>query len=291
MPPSFSIYFPAPSNFIPLPPSNFSDIEPMFHAHRYFPVLVLFFFLSAGCAPKSAPDEETPAEEKVIAQNTMELLHLIKENVTSYGFDEYTFIQETIRFNKDGSVRDTTTWYEAMRFPDHFRIDFGELEEGNAVIYRNDSSYLFREGELARLRAEENELMLLEGGMYIHPVDTIAARMKRQGYDLSQFHQAQFRDEPVYVIGAAASDSSSKQIWIHQDKLTTMRRIDPNEDRIVEAVFDDFILKDGGWIETWVEFYLNGQLLQTERYKDINTQPKLQDLLFDPNRFGEWNWH
>ena len=221
----------------------------------------------------------------------MELLQLIKEQTRDFTFNEYTFIQETIRMNKDGSVRDTTTWYEALRFPDRFRIDFGELENGNAVIYRNDSVYLFREGSLAKSKAEENELMLLEGGICTHPVDTIRARMERQGYDLSKFRTDYFRGEPVYVIGAEKGDSTSKQIWIHKEKLATVRRLDPGEERMVEAIFDDFVYQDGAWIETWVEFYIDGQLLQTERYRSINTKPELEDALFDPNRFGEWNWH
>lgn len=224
-------------------------------------------------------------------KTTRALIEKMKRHASQMTFNEYTFIQETIRFNKDGTIRDTTTWYEALRFPNNFRIDFGEKADGNAVIYRNDSSYLFKGHELVRSGPEENELMLMEGGIAVYSVDTVLGRMQRQGYDLDLLRQDHFRGEPMYVIGAAATDSSSKQIWIHRDKLCTVRRLDPRGERLLEAIFADFVFQDGGWIETWVEFYINGQLLQTERYKSINTRPKLKGMLFDPGRFGDWNWY
>ncbi|MEM7299328.1 MAG: hypothetical protein AAF391_13805, partial [Bacteroidota bacterium] len=79
------------------------------------------------------------------------------ENLIRYWKDRYqegrlmafTFVQETIRF-RDGEVRDTATWYEAVQYPNFFRIDLGEKDLKNRNLYRNDSVYVIREGELVR---------------------------------------------------------------------------------------------------------------------------------------------
>ena len=219
------------------------------------------------------------------------LLKRMKKDAKSIDFDSYTFVQLTIRFNQDGSVRDTMIWHEALRFPDQFRIDFGPLEKETAVIYRNDSMYFFKEGELMRSGPEYNELLLMEGGIAVYELDTVLARMERYGYDLDKFYATEFEGEPVYVIGAEEGDVKSKQIWIHQEKLATLRRIDPRPDgQVMEIVFDDFVYQGGAWIETWVEFYLDGKLLQTERYQDIDTEIEVKEILFDPAHFGEWHW-
>lgn len=223
--------------------------------------------------------------------NSKALLRKLQKDAQDLEFDRYTFIQTTIRFQKDGSPRDTSTWHEALLFPDRFRIDFGPLENKTAVIYRNDSSFFFRKGELMRSGPEYNELLLLEGGVATYSYDTLVARMERFGYDLDKFHLNHFHGEPVYVIGAEPGDLESKQVWLHRNLLATVRRLDPAEEGpFVEVIFDDFVSQGGAWIETWVEFYLDGQLYQTERYNDIDTKADVKEILFDPNQFGEWHW-
>ena len=55
----------------------------------------------------------------------------------------FSFSQTTEIYRND-SLKRSETWYENIKFPNNFRIDFGDPDSGNAVIFKNDSSYLFR---------------------------------------------------------------------------------------------------------------------------------------------------
>ncbi len=92
---------------------------------------------------------------------------------------EYTFVQQTIRFDSAGKALPAATWYEALRYPDFFRIDVGDPANGRGVIYRNDSTYSFREGKLARATAEPMPFMLLEGGLKCYALEEVLSRSKK----------------------------------------------------------------------------------------------------------------
>ena len=227
-------------------------------------------------------------------QSLVREMHAAASNAT---YSEYTFVQTTIRYKKDGSIRDTITWYESVQYPDKFRIDLGLPSIGTAVIYRNDSSYFFREGQLARGSKEFMPFLMLEGGLKCMNVEEIMDRMNTFGYDVNQFRSDRWEDRKVYVMGAeAADDLQSKQIWVDAERLIPLRRIDPQPDgKVMEVVYSGFEKHDGGWIETRVDFFLTDDekkrsLLQVEFYKEINTRVELQPSIFEPGQFGEWHW-
>ena len=58
-------------------------------------------------------------------------------------YKTFSFNQTTEIYRND-SLKRSETWYENIKFPNDFRIDFGNPDSGNAVIFKNDSSYLFR---------------------------------------------------------------------------------------------------------------------------------------------------
>lgn len=240
-------------------------------------------FVGMACSPT----------EDLQVRDLSSLLQKMKNHLGETGVKEYTFVQETIRFDQEGNPRDTTLWYEAMQFPDKFRIDFGSPTGGNTVIYREDSMYYFKEGELVRNQESPMELTLLEGGLAVWSVEKVLGKMKDLGYDTGIFREDEFGGAAVYVIGAEKGDLTAKQVWIDQEKLTTRRRIDPNpEGQLVEAVFDKFENHQGLWVESWVEFYIDGKLLQTEQYMDLQVNPGLNANLFAaPTLHNEGHWY
>jgi hypothetical protein len=204
---------------------------------------------------------------------------------------EYTFIQETIRFDSAGNALPSTTWYEALRYPNFFRIDVGDPKNGRGVIYRNDSTYSFREGKLVRAVADPMPFMLLEGGLKYYSLEELIPKGEKMGYDLSKVHSEDFQGKEMFVLGAEAGDLRSKQIWIEKERWIPIRRIDPEENgSILEVVHGGFQRKKGKWVETEVDFFLDGKWLQKEKYSAVNPNPRLKTILFDPNRFGEWHW-
>jgi outer membrane lipoprotein-sorting protein len=201
-----------------------------------------------------------------------------------------TFVQYNTHYQAD-TIQNTSLWYEAIEYPDKFRIDFGEPREGNAVIFANDSVFNFKAGELVAKRQQANTLMLLAGGIYFVSADKALSKLQEAGYMISKFHEATWEGKPAYVVGAEKGDLQASQFWIDKAKLYLVRTITLTPDNhIQEARFSKHIKTAGGWTETEVVFLKDGKRQQLEVYKDIKVNRALPSMLFNASHFGKVHW-
>lgn len=212
--------------------------------------------------------------------STAQLVDAMQVRYRANWFKEYTFTQQTIRYQEQGAVRDTAIWHEAVSYPDHFRIDFEE--EGRFVIFRNDSSWRFQDFSLQGRRYEPQEFLLFKGGMYFMPAADILVKLKAYGYDTTIFREDRLNGRKAYVVGAKKGDLTTKQFWIDVDHFYTLRRISQvSNGRTLDVQYTDHKAVSGGWVEQKVIFYLEGRLLQTEHYLNINASGSLDTAIFD----------
>lgn len=212
--------------------------------------------------------------------NTGQLMDAMQAKNRQSWFKEFTFTQETIRYTREGTVRDTAIWYEAVSYPDLFQIDYND--QGRFVIFKNDSSYRFQNYTLQRVALEPQEFLLFKGGMYFISPAKVMKKLKEYGYDTSIFREDRLNGRKAYVVGAKAGDLKSKQFWIDADHYYTLRRIsEVGQGRILDVQYSDHKSVDGGWVEQTVTFYLDGRLLQIEHYLDIDASKVLDPQIFD----------
>jgi hypothetical protein len=240
-------------------------------ASFYISIVLLFFF-----PPK--------------INSTQKLVEAMQKKYTSKWARTLTFTQHNTHYKND-SISGTSIWYEAIEYPDKFRIDFGELTEGNAVIFANDSVFQFKAKELKGGKKQPNNLMLLAGGLYFLPQDDALRRLKEAGYDLTLFHEAKWQGREVYVVGAAKDDLKSNQFWVDKQHLYLVRTVStlPNG-HIQEARFSKHIRTGGGWTETEVLFLEDGKPQQLEVYKNVQANVALPEGLFSAHKFGKVHW-
>lgn len=223
--------------------------------------------------------------------STLNLVTYMKKYKSINHLKQFTFIQETIRFNQEGKAQDTSTWYEAIRYPKDFRIDFGDPNKGNANINRNDSVYVYRGNKLVHSGPEIQEFLILEGGLFYYSADETIERLESLGIDTKIFSKSQYKGKEVYVIGAIENDFSKPQIWLDAKELYSVRRFSKGKKgELYEVRYDDYKDIGGYKIETWIEFYADDKLIQTERYNQIDVNPNLDDNIFNPNLFGNHYW-
>jgi hypothetical protein len=218
---------------------------------------------------------------------------LIKQMYDRYHgkwFETFTFVQTTERYRNDSLIQ-TSTWYEAVSYPDKFRIDFGDLKNGNAVIFRKDSVFNFQNGQLKNKGKDQNDLTFLLGGLYFYPLGKVYTQLKSLHYDLGKFREDEWKGKPVFVIGASSPGEKTNQLWIDKEKLILVRMIKYDDNRKEEGIFGDHIQAAGGWSETSAVFYINDKLIQKEYYKDCRANPSLDSALFEPDSFGKWHWY
>ncbi|HVS96743.1 MAG TPA: hypothetical protein VHE54_09660 [Puia sp.] len=197
----------------------------------------------------------------------------------------FTFNQTTDIYRND-SLRASQTWYEFIRFPDRFRMDFGDADSGNAAIFRGDSCYRFRNGRLRSTTINNNEgLIFLLGGMYFYPLDrTLKILSDSLHFNLNRMHEDSWENRPVYVIGADKGDTITNQLWVDQEKMFVVRMIRSSIGQTMDARFGGYRAFGMGWSETNCTFYINGKLAQVETYHNCRADVDLDNRIFDPSK-------
>ncbi len=226
-------------------------------------------------------DIETDSHE--LSFNTgKDLLNYLNEKYKSAPCKAYTFSQKNKHYRNDSVVR-TSEWHEAIEFPDKFRIDFGDKTSGNFVIFKNDSSYRYKQSKLVKTAYNPNTLLLLLGGMYYREQDDITRRLEKEHYNTTVISHQKWNKQKVYIIGAQPGDTTSNQIWVSKKNWRVIRIIEKMDDgHMMDMTFDEYQKHCNGYVETKVTFKSDGKIEQVEEYYDIKAVDNFPKETFNP---------
>jgi hypothetical protein len=194
----------------------------------------------------------------------------------------YTFSQKNTHYRND-SIVGNSEWHEYIEFPDKFRIDFGEKTDGNFVIFKNDSSYRYKNNALKKINYNSNTLLLVLGGMYYRDLQDVLTRLQNENYNTQIVSTQKWKKETVYVIGATKNDSTSNQIWVSKKNWRVVRIIEKmGTESYMDMTFDAYQKNCNGYIETKVTFKRNGKIEQMEEYYNIKPVDVFTTEVFNP---------
>jgi hypothetical protein len=195
-----------------------------------------------------------------------------------------TFVQRTVVPN-----RPDQTWYESEA-AGFLRIDIAPVDSMNSWIARNDSMYVYNRGKVGRARPYANALGLLLVDVYVQPLATTVEKLKQAGFDLSKAHADTWEGRPVWVVGAAAGDTTSAQFTVDQKTLLLDRVLDPSNGKPFIDARVTARLKGKIPVETEMVFYRNGKELQREYYNDVKFNVKFESWLFEAGPWQRPGW-
>lgn len=195
-------------------------------------------------------------------------------------FRTLTFVQRTTFPD-----RPAETWYETIESPGRLRIDFGPVDSMNTAIILNDSVYPYKRGKRMPAHPYPNTLGVVLSDVYAQPVAVTVQQLEREGFDLAKLRADTLRGQRVWVIGAAAGDTTSPQLWIEQDRLLLLRLHERGPGGAV--MVGDVQRRAPGAIpiETEMTFRENGKEVQREEYTRLSVDPLLDRQVFET---GEW---
>jgi hypothetical protein len=222
--------------------------------------------------------------------NGEELITAMHKKYAGKWYKTLTFVQKTTQFKPDGTTQ-VSTWYEAMSVPGKLRVDITPLEGGNGFMFLDNTQYGFKDGKLTRSVPRIHPLLVLGFDVYAQPVDTTVKLLKDLNMDLSVLHEETWQGKPVYVVGAKQGDLNAPQFWIDKKNLYFVRLIElvgKDKKQVQETQFNKYQkAKGGGWVSAEVIFNVDGKKIITEDYSDIQTDVKLDEKLFDPQKWSE----
>jgi|GEM_PF-5145685 len=254
--------------------------------------LIFTITYSAIRSCTSQPASSQTHSEPSVPTSTSELIKSWREQFKDEILHSYTFTQETVRY-KDGVAQEPAIWEEAVQYPSYFRIDLPKTAEGHNInLSRNDSVYVMRKGVVVDSSRQIQQFMIMEGSMYFDPVDTTLAKLREVGINPDIFATSQYQNRKVYIIGAKDDDLSVPQIWVDAERRYNVRRFSKTRsEKLLEVRYSEFKPYDGYWMEHWLEFLIEGKIVQTERYKQINIHPQLTSETFSRDSFSNHFWY
>jgi len=188
----------------------------------------------------------------------------------------YEFRQENEHYKND-SLYGTSVWFEEVAYPKYFRIQFGS-NNGNYVVFNNDSSYRYDFGVLKEKKYSPNRLLFMLGGYAFYPFKECLQKVNSFGIELNVSYTTEWEGKKVRVIGALPNDFTKNQWWIDEKNFQVIRIIEEVSPRVMMR----YDIKNFEWIEkkyyieseVWV--YQNEVLVQKEFYKNIKILNKNQ---------------
>ena len=226
-------------------------------------------------------------QARIPAPGSREVLQKMHDLYYGKWYTTRSFGQVTGIYRHDSLVQ-TQYWHEHIKLPGLLRIDFGKPDSGNAVIFRDDSSYVFRRFRKVAVRPYDGDLMLMLGDMYFYSVDSVMRQFQTYGYDLTKCHEDTWNGQGVYVLGASRGEDSVNQVWVEKTHYTVVRFIRQDAGTREEGRFEQYVPLGGGYSETLVHFYINDHLVQTEQYEHLSAGEPMDDSLFDTRKLVNW---
>lgn len=248
--------------------------------------LLVLSLVASGAAVLSACRQLRVTPQPVLTGE--QILRLVHERYTGKRFTHVTFVQTTEHGN--GA---TDTWYEALAPLGRVRADIAPIHRRNGFMYRADSQYVFRDGQVVERYGGQRWLsMLILLDIYAMPMGDVLARTAELGMNLQRGHAGTWRGRPVYVAGALAGDTTSPQVWYDQTYLYPVRLIQRawTNPTLYDWEIDRHLNVAGGRIEREIRIFSGGRLLVKETYDNITPRATLPDSLFIPDPYRPPAW-
>ena len=146
-------------------------------SRRRAALLTICLLTAAGSLAAQGRGGGLPAAGPPVPEDApgLQVLREVHGRYSATRFRTLTFTQRTTF--PDGRIE---WWYEAESVPGKARVDVAPFTDKNTQIFRNDSAYVFRSGEITQQSAGLAITMWALMDMYAIPPEKTAAQMSRR---------------------------------------------------------------------------------------------------------------
>lgn len=199
-------------------------------------------------------------------------------------YHNLTFEQKTTIFSPNGAQY-VQNWVEAGSIPGKLRIDVipaGGTVGRDGFLFARDSVYRFSSGKLVSADTGRNELLTLGFDVYGESVATTERLLQLEGFDLAKLAEGTWEGRPVWIVGAAAGDTTTKQFWVDKERLLFVRLLESRGPALVDLRFGKYVAYGDAWVSEQVDQLVNGKPRIREEYSNVRVNVTLDPALFDP---------
>ena len=237
-------------------------------------------FIAAVLAPVGG----LPARSRALPSDGDVVIRAMHDKYAKSWYHTLSFTQKTTR-RTPADTMVIETWRERAMIPGRLRIDVERATGNTSIVYSGDSLFVWRGDSTLTRAATRNILLVIGFDVYRQPPETTLAVLAAEHFPMTPVREDTWEGRPVYVIGAAAGDLKSHQLWIDKERLLFMRAIEPDQrdsTKTVDMRFDNYVKVPSGWLSETVEVYRDAKLVQREEYSDVRTNVAVDPQIFLP---------
>lgn len=248
-----------------------------------------FVLALAGCAPAARVEPPARPAAPPPVTDARGVVTAMHARYAGRFFTTLRFKQNTTTTSASG--RETKgVWNEYLVLPGRLRIDYQPLSTRSGVLYTGGRVHSFIDGKAQPVQRGYNLALTLIGDVYAQPVDSTLAHLDSSGVRLGVMREDTWQGARVWVVGAAAGDTTSAQFWVDRDSLLIRRLVtrDPRAPRAVstEMRFLDYRDVGGYPVAFDVHFLRDGRRYFREQYFDVQVNTLIPADVFDPARWA-----
>lgn len=251
-------------------------------------VIAACVVLATGCGRRSAPATPSPRPAAPTINDGQSLVSAMRQKYSGQWFKTLSLIDNNILYGARGETKNQ--WRQHVAVPGKLRIDYLPLSQRGGVLFDGSRVHTFDNGRAIDTRPGINAQLLLTADVYTLPGERATQLLDSLGFDLSKLRRDTWEGQPVYVVGAAAGDTTTSQFWVDSARLVTVRMIQKEHrgtrDIVTDARFGKFADFGGYPVATEVVQYRDGRLVFREQYTDIKVNEPIPDAMFDPTKWG-----
>jgi len=191
------------------------------------------------------------------------------------------------------SARGTATpgqWRQQISVPGRLRIDYLPLSGRSGVLFDGARVHTFDNGRAIDAQPGVNPQVVVTADVYVLPPERVTRLLDSLGFDLTKLRRDTWEGQPVYVVGAAAGDSTTSQLWVDSERLVAVRMIQKERrgtrDIVTDVRLGKFTDVGGFPVATEVLQYRDGRLIYREQRADVRVNEPIPEPTFDPARWG-----
>lgn len=202
-----------------------------------------------------------------------------------------SFVQET-KFYQQGEVSKVATWYEAIQFPNLFRIDIDSIGSKIMTLHVSDSVFTYMKSTRRVARLDQMGLVLLVGGVYTQEVSKTTQALMALKYNLNASFLTEWRGRKVLIIGANGPGEHVNQFWVDTKTHLVVRIMHAfTQSGVLDFQLDKFVkIGKGGFLATQLKIYQNQELYQEENYRQIKVDRSFPANMFHPTEAINTIW-
>jgi hypothetical protein len=247
---------------------------------------------SVSVEPGSAQPDATPSRAHVARTPASghDVLVAMHERYGRSWSGALRYLQSNTLFRTDGGEA-RSEWVRQFDAPGRQRIDYLPLSSRSGVLYEDGRAHVFIEGKRVRSEARLDPRQLLIADIGARSADSTARLLTSLGFALDALHTATWDGRPVFIVGAAAGDTTRAQFWVDAERFLLLRLVYPETGGtrtiVTDTRFSRWTEHDGAPVAEEILQVRDGTPVWREEALRIEVGPTFPAAAFDPERWGE----